>query len=279
MLVVGRRDDYPSRAVFDAIAATTTVPMRWEEVDRPGFVAPGRRGIEASTSDLVAFVDDDAVPRIDWLSRLLEPLSDPRVVCVGGRIVEEGLRPVVHKDAGRVRWYGKYVGNVASRTDPSPVVVDGVSDANWIWRRSVISSLWYDERLDEDHAFLWGLDLCLQARARGWSIAYQSSAVVDHSSGPRDAHVGRGDRRQHAVVYARNYTLIALQRLKGPRRVAFVIWWWLVGDRGAYGLVTAAFDLLQGRTGVAQLCRAAMRGRTEGVRAFMAAPEQGRSGR
>ncbi len=39
--------------------------------------------------------------------------------------------------------------------------------------------------------------------------------------------------------YSRNYTFIALRRLKGARRLAFIAWWWLVGERASYGVATA----------------------------------------
>ena len=42
-------------------------------------------GIAASGSDVIAFVDDDAVPADGWLAGLLEPFGDPTVAVVGGR--------------------------------------------------------------------------------------------------------------------------------------------------------------------------------------------------
>jgi glycosyltransferase involved in cell wall biosynthesis len=44
-------------------------------------------GAAASSSDVLAFLDDDAVAAPDWLEKLLDALAEPCVVGVGGRLV------------------------------------------------------------------------------------------------------------------------------------------------------------------------------------------------
>ncbi|MBU6309321.1 MAG: glycosyltransferase [Planctomycetes bacterium] len=41
-------------------------------------------GIAAASGDVVAFIDDDAIPEPDWLEKLAEPYADPQVAGVGG---------------------------------------------------------------------------------------------------------------------------------------------------------------------------------------------------
>jgi GT2 family glycosyltransferase len=62
--------------------------------------ASGTRNTGAShaRTALVAFLDDDAAARPDWLHRLIAPFSDPAVVGTGG-----GVDPVWQ--AGRPRWF------------------------------------------------------------------------------------------------------------------------------------------------------------------------------
>ncbi len=43
-------------------------------------------GFEAATGDVVAFIDDDAIPEADWLERLIADYADPRVIGVGGPV-------------------------------------------------------------------------------------------------------------------------------------------------------------------------------------------------
>jgi glycosyltransferase involved in cell wall biosynthesis len=50
------------------------------------------RGLAESRTDIVAFVDDDAVPDPDWLRVLLQPFEDPNVAAVTGKILIAGAR-------------------------------------------------------------------------------------------------------------------------------------------------------------------------------------------
>ena len=111
---------------------------------------------------------------------------------------------------------------------------------------------------------MYGLDLCLQAQELGYEVVYEPRARVLHHAAPRDPRLDREDRANRSVSYARNYTYIGLKHFHGLRRVAFRIWWWGVGERGAYAAMTAFVDILLQRTDVRERWEAAMRGRREG---------------
>lgn len=49
-----------------------------------GLSRARNRGLAESHSDVIAYLDDDAVPDERWLNLLLEPFSDPRVAVVTG---------------------------------------------------------------------------------------------------------------------------------------------------------------------------------------------------
>jgi GT2 family glycosyltransferase len=56
--------------------------------ERPGLSEARTVGLRRATSDVVAFVDDDATVDRDWLASLVHPLEDnDRVIGVGGAIV------------------------------------------------------------------------------------------------------------------------------------------------------------------------------------------------
>jgi glycosyltransferase involved in cell wall biosynthesis len=63
----------------------------------PGATAARRRGLAEAGGDVVAFLDDDVVPRADWLARLLEPILAGRADGTAGTVV---LDP----DVPRPRW-------------------------------------------------------------------------------------------------------------------------------------------------------------------------------
>ncbi len=54
-------------------------------------------GARAAAGEIVAFIDDDAIPSPDWLERLLAPYSDPRVSGVGGPVFDVPLDRVAWK--------------------------------------------------------------------------------------------------------------------------------------------------------------------------------------
>jgi len=266
VIVVGRPDDEKALAIVDRFAH---LPACWVEVDRPGHVAPVRRGLEAAVGEIVAFLDDDTEPNPVWLSMLLEPFSDPSVACVGGKVITHGFKGRVHRDAGRVRWYGKYVGNIGALEIDRPIEVDGVMEGNWAWRADVLRRMDFDPRFDFDDASMYGLDLCLQARERGWRVVYHPGARIVHHVAPRDPELDRADRPRRTYTYARNYTYLGLKHFHGFRRLLFFLWWSFIGERGAYGFATGATDLVRQRDGIWDLVRASLAGKWKGTRLWM----------
>jgi glycosyltransferase involved in cell wall biosynthesis len=61
--------------------------LRVVQEERLGLSAARNRGLSEARGDVVAYLDDDAVPRPGWLAALLAPYGAPEVGCVGGRIV------------------------------------------------------------------------------------------------------------------------------------------------------------------------------------------------
>jgi glycosyltransferase involved in cell wall biosynthesis len=52
-----------------------------------GLSRARNRGFAESKSDLVAYLDDDALPDREWLKYLLEPFAEPEVAVVAGKVV------------------------------------------------------------------------------------------------------------------------------------------------------------------------------------------------
>lgn len=69
----------------DAIAATGQAGrIKLVAFDEANISQARNLGIRAAAGEIVAFIDDDAVPEPTWLSHLTAPLADPAVKAAGG---------------------------------------------------------------------------------------------------------------------------------------------------------------------------------------------------
>ena len=61
--------------------------IKLRQFDTPNISAARNIGIATSAGEVVAFVDDDAVPEPTWLDRLIAPFDDPEVSASGGFVL------------------------------------------------------------------------------------------------------------------------------------------------------------------------------------------------
>lgn len=272
--MVGRPDDTRARAIFERCVSEMSLPLKWVDVRIPGHIPPLRAGLERATGEIVCFLDDDAEPVEEWLSELLAPFADPTVGCVGGRVIRPTVmlrspRPVSRK-AGTVRWFGQYVGRLGELEAEKPIPADGLRECNWAWRRDTLAAIRFDPVLTADDSLHYGLDMCLQAKALGKSVIYTSAACVRHHEGPREGMVSRDDAVRRSYVHGRNMMYIGLKHYRRFRRFAFVLWWFLVGERQSYGLAKATWDLPREPRAVIGRFVSGLRGRRDGIRSWLA---------
>lgn len=164
-------------------------------------------GLARTTADVVAFVDDDAYPRPDWLEQLLRRYADPSVAGVGGRAVNgqpdeetEGADCV-----GRLLDDGRLTGFFAAVTD-GDIEVDHMLGANMSMRRAVIEELGGLRDLYPGTCLREETDIALRAREAGHRIVYTPDAVVHHVGGSY-AKGHRFDRR-YEYFAARNHAVL-----------------------------------------------------------------------
>lgn len=140
-----------------------------------GPAAARNTGLAACTTDFVAFLDSDVVPRRGWLEALLGHFCDPTVALVAPRIVA-----MPHSD----RLIARYEA-VRSSLDlgqrEAPVVPYGtvayVPSAAIVCRRSALGELGgFDEALRSGE----DVDLCWRLMEAGSRLRYEPIALVSH---------------------------------------------------------------------------------------------------
>jgi N-acetylglucosaminyl-diphospho-decaprenol L-rhamnosyltransferase len=156
-----------------------------------GFAAAGKRGASflrerAGAPDHLYFVNDDTVSEPDALRELAEHLDrDRRCAIAGPRLMLQGTPGRLNSLGLNVTRAGEAwdegIGLRVEEWGPLPAVrpVLAVTGSALLVRRDVFERLggweelygWYFE----------DIDLCLRARAAGWSVAVIPAAVVHHA--------------------------------------------------------------------------------------------------
>ncbi len=147
-----------------------------------GFAEANNVGIRACGTPFVATLNNDTVPRPDWLEQLLAPaLANEQVGMVASKMLF-AHRPGVINSAGialdraGIAW--DRLGGVPDAEGDAPEEVFGPCAGAALYRRDMLDEIGL---FDGDFfAYLEDVDLAWRARLAGWRCAYAPGAVVTH---------------------------------------------------------------------------------------------------
>ncbi len=205
----------------------------------PGLSGARNTGLAASSSDIVAFIDDDAVPADTWLAEIVAPFDRPAVAATGGRI-EPGW------PADRPAWFPPHLDWAVGCSIPTMPADGGeirnMYGASAAFRRSALASVGGFPaelgRIGTDAAGCEETDVCIRIRRRdpGATIVYAARSAVVHRVTPErstvryvlrrcfsegrskailSARVGTGDATRDERAYALVITGVVLRDLAG----------------------------------------------------------------
>jgi len=149
-----------------------------------GCVSPGRKrnvGVAKAVGDFCAFIDSDAYPSKDWLSKALKYFDDPQVAAVGG----PGLTP---EEDGNMQRAGGHVlssymlGNLSSRFKAKrSFESDDIHSCNFIARKTVLQEAggWNEKYWPGEDTLI-----CLAIKKLGRKLIEASDVVVYHHRRP-----------------------------------------------------------------------------------------------
>ncbi len=147
------------------------------------------RGARACDTEIVAYLDDDAVPEPGWLSGLASEFHDPVVMAVAGRTVALNAESEAGGpgDLLAVTRLGDPEGRVVDQQTPYWFEIanfGGIGNGmNMAFRRRAFE-LWpgFDERIGPGKPLdSWEENLAFFSLIqRGWRVAYTRHAVVSH---------------------------------------------------------------------------------------------------
>jgi glycosyltransferase involved in cell wall biosynthesis len=179
--------------VARALGPAIPVPFRSVREDALGLSHARNRGVAEAKGGILAFLDDDAVCRPDWLVRLVDAYGrHPDAECVGGRILLDWKTPMPP-------WWTPSLDHHLSAIDygdaEKPLTYpDYPYGANISFRRGVFErGLRFDPDLGRKGGRLGAgeeMKLGLEIEATGGAIWYAPAAVVLHRADASRAQAG-----------------------------------------------------------------------------------------
>ena len=144
--------------------------------DTPNISAARNVGVRAAAGQIVAFIDDDAVPEPTWLDALLEAFSDSSIAAATG--------PVLGRNGISLQWGPLAVNRLAKDIpiEPDRDLPEGfvrkLQGTNMAIRRKVFEDLGgFDEAM---HFYLDDTDMALRIGRAGLRTVWVDNAVVHH---------------------------------------------------------------------------------------------------
>lgn len=241
VIVVVRDIDDKTRNFLEEYQST--IHITTAIVNKPGQVAALNTGLQKSSGEFICILDDDTVPHIHWLQKILDIFkSSEQIGGVGGRdwVIQGNHKDEGKKDpVGKVQWFGRVIGNhhlgYGEARD-----VDVLKGANMSYRRKAIEGLLFDERLLGQGAQVHNdMAFSLSVRKRGWRLVYDPDVGVDHYPAPRFDLDQRGTFNKVAYYHSiYNETLIMHDFMDSKiRKMAYLLWSLGIGTSEKPGLL------------------------------------------
>ncbi len=155
-------------------------------------------GLALCAGDVVALLDDDAVPHPFWARRLLARFSDPRMGGVGGYTVGRNgehfqSRKIVCDRYGDSHMMTELF-NEQPLNQPGSFMYPAPMGTNVAFRRAALEEV---GGFDETFAyFLDETDVCLRLVDAGWRVGFEPSALVWHQFDASHLRDGRSIPRE-----------------------------------------------------------------------------------
>jgi len=254
VIVVCRGSDQDSIAAVGDWDRRSAGSLRHKivEVREEGHLPPLIAALASCEADVFCLIDDDAIPRRDWLAQLAKDFSDPGVGGIGGKIInhsdpEQSGRPSVEIPS-RLSWFGR-----SRNYRPAEQAGEGRLPAadcpvgcNMAFRRIALEGA-FDMVLNDGSAISYETDVALNVKGKGFGVFFDPDSVVDHYLEPRKIASKRGWNAQECYVYAHNLTYICFKHLPWYGKLGFLVYFFLGGSWGCPGPLTFLLGCVTGR--------------------------------
>jgi cellulose synthase/poly-beta-1,6-N-acetylglucosamine synthase-like glycosyltransferase len=240
--VVVRDTDADTRAYLRRLQ--NALPIKVVDVLVAGQVAAINTGLAMVEGDVTALTDDDAVPAADWLEKIVNHFeSNDNIAGVGGRdfvYVGDKLLDGAQFCVGKLRWFGKRVGNHHLGVGPARPV-DFLKGVNMAYRTKLLREVGFNTDMRGDGAQVnQEVSIGLELRRRGWQLIYDPQVKVNHYPSQRfdsDQRSNFSEVAQQNAVF--NETIAVLPYLGYIGKCVHPLWAFGIGTRAAPGILQA----------------------------------------
>ena len=276
IIIVYRDGDISSRKVISNLEDEygDTLILNKIVVSRPGKSIAINSALEVATGDIICFTDDDAEPHPDWIEKIARHFENSTVAGVGGRdvLIQNG-KPIKGKCkvVGRMSWFGRCIGNHHLELESGePIEVDILKGVNMAFRADYLRGFRLDENLKWQGAAHDEIDFCLFVKKQGGKIIFDPNLKVNHYLAPRLWGAPREELTKNIYEHSHNYTYLILKFFSWPKKMAFLTYFFLVGQRSSWGLLTMLIDpLLRGRIVWWKQVVPSLKGKVDGIRTYL----------
>jgi glycogen(starch) synthase len=219
-----RRQNYPEFEVVvvngpstdgtDLVIAEHEHLIRAASCPLPNLSMSRNIGIRASAGDVVAFIDDDALPEFDWLTQAVAAFDDPEVAGCGGIVFDHTGMDLQYRYSAANR-FGEPTWSVAQPYDdlcaPGAFMFPYLQGTNALFRRDVLERIGgFDETFEY---YLDETDVCCRIVDAGYVLRQLSTAPVHHKFLPSNI-------RDHQRVVTNWFPLVKNHTYFGYRHAA-----------------------------------------------------------
>ncbi len=180
IIVVDSSSNDESEQVVAQYPAVLSVRLRGQRNNMP---QARNAGLDASSGDILAFVDDDAMVQPGWLAALVKTYRDEAIGAVGGRVIEMP-EPYCDQVSGSPRMFilpsGRVIGK--NRGGVVETEVDHLSGGNMSFRREVLEQTGGSDPNYTLTNLREETDLCIRVKKAGWRIMFVPEMAVVHFS-------------------------------------------------------------------------------------------------
>lgn len=171
-----------------------------------GYSSTVNTGVRSSKGNLIAILNNDVYPSVNFLEKALEHFSDENLF--GVSFHEKGYGPSVgYFKNGFV----EHEPGVESKSQEDTFWVSGGSG---LWSRRIWVALGgFDEKLL--NPFYWeDIDICYRAQKRGYKLIWEPNALVEHN---HESTIGKLSNGYVGKIKERNYLIFIWKNITSKR--------------------------------------------------------------